>query len=443
MARDSPSRRRHPTDALGSSEIDGMIFQIATQGPVIPAATVFVFAANENVFNLKLDKPFNLPSGLKAFRDQNLIETPQYEKLERPTTELVKVQNSHPADDRLGCRTTEGRRNSEADSDAVYERRHRPLELKEKREGRQHREQLKRLARQLPKRVEELGNMPTSVFLKAPASWFSPAPVDQTAFAPGDEGGRRKTEMLLNASVLKNNCLRYAIPIWQLSKAAPYLPSSPSASRKHCALPCAPEAAGGSYKRKREFMDYVCVPRKKCDRKSSWVEARGGGDTLRGNPATDPSNSNEKALCPPPRGREKSKPPEDLSEEPRPPKKRTTDFTNLGDHNPIFRVVSIDADNSVLFQNPSCTDEIKFPVRVKWSLDDQAAFDLIAQKFRDILPGPGFTLPVGGDVLLAFKRIAAQMPRATTAQVLEFHYWRQNPDTFSDGQLSVPTADTL
>ncbi|KAJ7930232.1 hypothetical protein B0H13DRAFT_2309937 [Mycena leptocephala] len=127
-----------------------------------------------------------------------------------------------------------------------------------------------------------------------------------------------------------------------------------------------------------------------------------------------------RALFPPPRGREKSKartfPPEDLSEEPRPPKKRTTDSTNLDGHNPIFRVASIDADNSVLFQNSSCTDEIKLPVHIKWSLDDQAAFDLIAHIFRDILPGPGFTLPVGGDVLLAFKRIAAQMPRATTLE---------------------------
>ncbi|KAJ7805975.1 hypothetical protein B0H14DRAFT_3484442 [Mycena olivaceomarginata] len=108
--------------------------------------------------------------------------------------------------------------------------------------------------------------------------------------------------------------------------------------------------------------------------------------------------------------------PEEQLLEPRNPKERTTDSTDLGSHNRIFRVASIDADNSVLFQNSSCSDEIKLPVPIKWPLDDQAAFDLIAsQKFRDILPGPRFTLPVGGDVLLAFKRIAAQMPRATTA----------------------------
>lgn len=42
-----------------------------------------------------LDNSSNPPRGLKAFRDQNLIETPQYEKLERPRTEVVEVRNSH------------------------------------------------------------------------------------------------------------------------------------------------------------------------------------------------------------------------------------------------------------------------------------------------------------------------------------------------------------
>jgi hypothetical protein len=114
--------------------------------------------------------------------------------------------------------------------------------------------------------------------------------------------------------------------------------------------------------------------------------------------------------------------------------KRTTDSTDPGSHNPIFRVASIDADNGVLFQNSSCGGDIKLLVPIKWSQDDQgassfptfpfihsfeilAAFDLIAsQKFRDILPGPGFTLPIGSDVLLAFKRIAVQMPCVVSTQ---------------------------
>jgi hypothetical protein len=65
---------------------------------------------------------------------------------------------------------------------------------------------------------------------------------------------------------------------------------------------------------------------------------------------------------------------EQLSEEPRTPKQRITNSTDLGSHNPIFRVASIDADNSVLFQNSSYGGEIKLPAPIKWSLDDQGAY---------------------------------------------------------------------
>ncbi|KAJ7873662.1 hypothetical protein B0H14DRAFT_2569676 [Mycena olivaceomarginata] len=66
---------------------------------------------------------------------------------------------------------------------------------------------------------------------------------------------------------------------------------------------------------------------------------------------------------------------EELSEEPRTPKKRTPDSTDLSSHNPIFRIASIDADNSVLFQNSSCGGGIKLPVPIKWSPDDQGELD--------------------------------------------------------------------
>ncbi|KAJ7914181.1 hypothetical protein B0H13DRAFT_1873254 [Mycena leptocephala] len=60
------------------------------------------------------------------------------------------------------------------------------------------------------------------------------------------------------------------------------------------------------------------------------------------------------------------------------------------------------------------------PAPVKWSLDDQEEFDtIVSQNFRGVLPDSGFALPVGNDFLLAFKRIAAQMPRV-------------NPEGFKD-----------
>ncbi|KAJ7442947.1 hypothetical protein B0H11DRAFT_2093399 [Mycena galericulata] len=106
------------------------------------------------------------------------------------------------------------------------------------------------------------------------------------------------------------------------------------------------------------------------------------------------------------------------------------------------RVASIDADHNVRFQN-SCS-QYKTPAPIKWSFDEQEEFKAIAsQNFRGVLPN--LTLPVGSDVLQAFKRIAAQMPRVTTAQVLEFCYWRQNPDGFKDAHTlyEVPPRTIL
>ncbi|KAJ7838350.1 hypothetical protein B0H14DRAFT_3141060 [Mycena olivaceomarginata] len=81
------------------------------------------------------------------------------------------------------------------------------------------------------------------------------------------------------------------------------------------------------------------------------------------------------------------------------------------------RVASIDADQNVRFQN-SCR-HTKIPAPIKWSLHEQEEFNaIVSQNFRGVLPN--LALPVGGDVLLAFKRIAAQTPRMTTAQVLNF-----------------------
>ncbi|KAJ7813445.1 hypothetical protein B0H14DRAFT_2604922 [Mycena olivaceomarginata] len=325
------------------------------------------------------------------------------------------------------------RQNLEADSDAVYERRHRPLELKERRQSQQHKEQLKRLPHQLRKRVKELENMPNSVFLEAPVTWFSPVPVHQTPSTTGDEGSRRKADMLLNASVLMDKCLRYMFPIRQ---AHPHRLSSARVSREHPVVPCAPQTSEGSYKRRREIMDYVFVPG--CGNIGN--QAVDSDEEAREQPARENPEARTFAYYFNPHTHvPQTSQPLDCPEEPRAPNKHTTDSPAFGGHNPIFRLASIDADN-ILFRNSSrtdTTDESKLPVCMKWSPDDEATFDSIAQQFRNILPGPGFTLPVGNDVLLVFKRIAAQMPKA----VLEFYYWRQNPDKFNDAEVFCPIAD--
>ncbi|KAJ7797064.1 hypothetical protein B0H14DRAFT_2912878 [Mycena olivaceomarginata] len=374
-------RQQQTAPALGSCEIDRTIFDIAAQSPVIPVDTVFLFS-NGNPFNLKLDTPLNAARGLQAFRDQSLIETPQYEWLQSSDAELNLPGN---------CQRYRTLRGVDADADAIYERRHRPFELEEKRESRRHKKHQKRLPLQLRKRVEQLENMSPLAFLGAPAAWFSPAPLDQAKFGSNAEGQRRKTEMLFNASVMKNRCSRYADP------------------------PTADHAMRDRRRRKRELMDYVFIP------------------------AANPPNTNTPASGLPPCVRDKSKPEkrqrtdcvnnssqDRLSEEPQSvehlkPKKFT--------HSSLLRVAVIGTDGSVIFENSSAASDSTLP-RIKWSLDNQVALDLIARQFQDILPGPGFTLPVRSDVFLAFQRIAVQIPWATTAQVLEFHYWRQNPETF-------------
>lgn len=47
----------------------------------------------------------------------------------------------------------------------------------------------------------------------------------------------------------------------------------------------------------------------------------------------------------------------------------------------------------------------------------------IANKFPDVLPGPGFKITVGSNVLLAFKRIAAQMPRVVSEPTSVLTSW--------------------
>ncbi|KAJ7889073.1 hypothetical protein B0H14DRAFT_2692262 [Mycena olivaceomarginata] len=349
-------RQQQTAPALGSCEIDRTIFDIAAQSPVIPADTVFLFS-NGNPFNLKLDTPLNVACGLQAFRDQSLIETPQYERLQSSDAELNLPGN---------CQRYRTLRGVDADADAIYERRHRPFELEEKRESRRHKKHQKRLPLQLRKRVEQLENMSPLAFLGAPAAWFSPAPLDQAKFGSNAEGQRRKTEMLFNASVMKNRCSRYADP------------------------PTADHAMRDRRRRKRELMDYVFIP------------------------AANPPNTNTPASGLPPCIRDKSKP----------EKRQRMDCVNNSSQDRLS-----EEPQSVEHLKPKKFTHTRCP-RIKWSLDNQVALDLIARQFQDILPGPGFTLPVRSDVFLALQRIAVQIPWATTAQVLEFHYWRQNPETF-------------
>jgi hypothetical protein len=90
------------------------------------------------MFTSMLDNSSNIPSGLKAFRNQTPIEIPEYEELERPRTGVEEVQNSHvrcslyilpypcclsrlkPAQDSWGRSTMVTRQNLEADVSVFF-----------------------------------------------------------------------------------------------------------------------------------------------------------------------------------------------------------------------------------------------------------------------------------------------------------------------------------
>ncbi|KAJ7894726.1 hypothetical protein B0H14DRAFT_3426756 [Mycena olivaceomarginata] len=69
----------------------------------------------------------------------------------------------------------------------------------------------------------------------------------------------------------------------------------------------------------------------------------------------------------------------------------------------------------------------------------RASWLATASSFRVLLPG--------GQGSTGSKRIAALMPRVTTTQVLEFHFWRRNPDTFGDADaiydFPLPTTSGI
>ncbi|KAJ7789685.1 hypothetical protein B0H14DRAFT_2943688 [Mycena olivaceomarginata] len=96
------------------------------------------------------------------------------------------------------------------------------------------------------------------------------------------------------------------------------------------------------------------------------------------------------------------------------------------------RAASIDIDGSVWFRSSNDYS----PPSIRWSKtrpgDVSPHRQSISRCFGQVW-GLGFLWEAM--FFLAFKRIAAQMPHMTTAQVLEFYYWKKNPTRFDDAYL--------
>ncbi|KAJ6609382.1 hypothetical protein B0H10DRAFT_482220 [Mycena sp. CBHHK59/15] len=218
-----PSRTRRGGPGVGNCDVDIMILNTqinkSENEPLIPADTRFLMSTNDTLekitmefsssegagINLRTHESyFERPEVLKAYREQTIIETPEYTNLsEVPTVGA-----------RLRARNTEEQNSS--DSDVVYEKRHRKYEAFEKRQRLREKEKLKHEQYKLKERIEQLRAMDNSAFLAAPASSFSPRPasveVDEEESIIGGhpngsstyhEGERRRKEMLQNAQALE------------------------------------------------------------------------------------------------------------------------------------------------------------------------------------------------------------------------------------------------
>ncbi|KAJ6575437.1 hypothetical protein B0H19DRAFT_1128677 [Mycena capillaripes] len=217
-----PSRSRRGGPGVGNCDVDVMILNAqlnkSENEPLIPADTPFVLKTSDTLEKLAEEfsslaggsgltiraheSYFDRPDVLKAYREQTIIETPEY----------TNVADVPSVGGRLRVRSVD---ENTTDTDAAYEKRHRKYEAFEKRQRLREKEKLKHEQYKLKERIEQLRGMDNSAFLAAPASSFSARPgvpeiVEEDPILGGLngnpaylEGERRRKEMLMNAQALE------------------------------------------------------------------------------------------------------------------------------------------------------------------------------------------------------------------------------------------------
>ncbi|KAF7307156.1 ACT-7 domain-containing protein [Mycena indigotica] len=235
----SRSRRGGPGvgSGIGSCDIDDLILHNEARpelDSVVPSDTVILFRTDDRLEQvaqeLAIAGPsaainvtaretyFDRPDVIKGFREQLEIEVPSFEIVQVTSRLRAKVPTTLPDP-------------SAADSDSVYEKRHRKFEAFEKRQRLREKEKLKHEQYKLKERIDQLRAMDNSAFLAAPADWFSPRPLHQD-YVDEDaglgilgatpqqyaEGERRRREMLENAQSLEER-YRILLPARKQSSA--------------------------------------------------------------------------------------------------------------------------------------------------------------------------------------------------------------------------------
>lgn len=213
-----PSRSGRGGPGVGNCDTDNLILETKRRQfesePLIPGETKFFLTTNPNVASassssctavklnvLAFERYFDRPEVLKSYREQKIIETPDF----------VSLGDVLPNAGRSRARSQGGNveDSPQETSDVVFEKRHRKYEAFEKRQRLREKEKLKHEQYKLKERIEQLRIMDSAAFLTLPASLF-PIPsanksdIRQDALDDhGDEGERRRKEMLDIAYMLE------------------------------------------------------------------------------------------------------------------------------------------------------------------------------------------------------------------------------------------------
>ncbi|KAF9567801.1 hypothetical protein CPC08DRAFT_519916 [Agrocybe pediades] len=187
MKRVLPARTRRGGPGVGSCDADILILETSKRQyetePLISLDTRFLLTTNSedalntpesNEAGIRLntvanERYFSRPEVLKAFREQQIIQTPDFESIGESSTVGGRMRPRGAEDEAAET------------SDAAYEKRHRKFETLEKRQRLREKEKLRHEHYKLKERIEQLRVMDSSAFMAAPASYFTPAPPQATA----------------------------------------------------------------------------------------------------------------------------------------------------------------------------------------------------------------------------------------------------------------------
>jgi len=183
-----PSRSRRGGPGVGNCDADVMILETQRRKfenePLIPADTPFLLTTNSVVastssttFELNIhanDRYFERPEVLKAYREQLIIQTPEFVSLGDTPAGRLRARSQ------VGL-TEDGPPET---SDTAYEKRHRKYETFEKRQRLREKEKLKHEQYKLKERIDQLRAMDPSAFLTLPDNLFPSRPCLLTAVPP-------------------------------------------------------------------------------------------------------------------------------------------------------------------------------------------------------------------------------------------------------------------